>query len=227
MYREHHRQAAGHRGRLPASGAGLLAGGPAAAGDRDARDGAQERRHAARGPHQARPVPDGGRSGPPGDRSAGRRLPATIPDALIALGNAYVAAGRPGRRDADVHAPAHDRSGQRAWPTRTSASRSSAHGTSARPRRRFGARSALDPILAGAHTALGVVLASTDRRDEAIAAWKRAVELDPQETERAVQPDRRIWRPPAAATRRGLRRAIPRDRAARPRRRSGRRLIGK
>ena len=36
----------------------------------------------------------------------------------------------------------------------------------------------LDGQLAGAHTALGVVLANTGRRAEAIEAWKRAVQLD-------------------------------------------------
>ena len=36
----------------------------------------------------------------------------------------------------------------------------------------------LDEQLAGAHTALGVVLANTGRRAEAIDEWKRAVQLD-------------------------------------------------
>jgi Flp pilus assembly protein TadD len=35
----------------------------------------------------------------------------------------------------------------------------------------------LDPTLAGAYTALGVVLASTGRRPEAMDAWKRAADL--------------------------------------------------
>lgn len=37
----------------------------------------------------------------------------------------------------------------------------------------------LEPGLAGAHTALGVLLANTGRMPEAIAAWSRALELDP------------------------------------------------
>ena len=36
----------------------------------------------------------------------------------------------------------------------------------------------LDRSLAGAHTALGLVLAGTDRRDEAIEEWKRALAID-------------------------------------------------
>jgi Flp pilus assembly protein TadD len=36
----------------------------------------------------------------------------------------------------------------------------------------------MDPKLSGAWTALGVALASTDRRADAIDAWKRAVALD-------------------------------------------------
>jgi protein O-GlcNAc transferase len=39
----------------------------------------------------------------------------------------------------------------------------------------------VDPARAGAHTALGVALASTGRRPEAIDAWKRAIALDPSE----------------------------------------------
>jgi superkiller protein 3 len=42
----------------------------------------------------------------------------------------------------------------------------------------------LDPSLAGAYTALGVVLASTGRKAEAIEAWKRAADLgDPNALE--------------------------------------------
>ena len=36
----------------------------------------------------------------------------------------------------------------------------------------------LEPTLGGAHTALGVVLASTARKADAIDEWKRAIELD-------------------------------------------------
>jgi Flp pilus assembly protein TadD len=35
----------------------------------------------------------------------------------------------------------------------------------------------LDPSLAAAHTALGVVLATTGRKAEAIAAWQKAAAL--------------------------------------------------
>ena len=41
---------------------------------------------------------------------------------------------------------------------------------------------ALDPRLAGAYTALGVLLANTGRQSEAIDAWKRALQLDPNDT---------------------------------------------
>ena len=44
-------------------------------------------------------------------------------------------------------------------------------------RPRCAGRCELDPNLAGAHTALGVVLASTGRKAEAIEAWKRAAAL--------------------------------------------------
>ena len=79
MYRDIIAQTAGYRGRVPAPGARLLAGRPAARRDRDARVGAQARRHAARSAHQARPVPDAGRPGAPGHRTARRRSPGTIP----------------------------------------------------------------------------------------------------------------------------------------------------
>lgn len=38
---------------------------------------------------------------------------------------------------------------------------------------------AADPDLPDAHTTLGVLLSATDRKDDAIASWKRAVALDP------------------------------------------------
>ena len=102
------------------------------------------------------------------------------PDALIALGNAYVAAGRPA--DAirtftrlltidPANALAYQNIGIAELGARNAAAAETAlrHAVS------------LDPSLPGAHTALGVVLAGSNRRDEAIAMWKRAVDLDPQE----------------------------------------------
>ena len=102
------------------------------------------------------------------------------PDALIALGNAYVAAGRPA--DAirtftrlltidPANALAYQNTGIAELGARNAAAAETAlrHAIS------------LDPSLPGAHTALGVVLAGSNRRDEAIAMWKRAVDLDPQE----------------------------------------------
>ncbi len=100
------------------------------------------------------------------------------PDAMIALGNAYVAAGR--RADAirtfrrllaadPKNGLAHENIGvvhlqaREFGPAETELRQALA----------------LDPRLAGANTALGVVLAQTGRRSEAIDAWKRAVDLDP------------------------------------------------
>jgi arylsulfatase A-like enzyme/Tfp pilus assembly protein PilF len=102
------------------------------------------------------------------------------PDALIALGNAYLAAGR--RTDAiktfrrllaadPKNGLAHENIGvvhlgAREYDPAETELRQAID---------------LDPRLAGAHTALGVVLAATGRRSEAIDAWKRAIDLDPGE----------------------------------------------
>lgn len=104
----------------------------------------------------------------------------TDPDALIALGNAYIVGGRP--RDALA---TYERLLQ------IDASNAVAHENIGAAQLRTGDRAAaeqslrraiaLDPNRAGAHTTLGVVLASTGRRDEAIDAWKRAITLDPLE----------------------------------------------
>lgn len=100
------------------------------------------------------------------------------PDALTALGNAYVLADRP--RDAIAsfdkllsidpeNALAYENIGAaqlqaRNFPAAEAALRRSI---------------ALDPARAGAHTSLGVALASTGRRADAIESWKRAIALDP------------------------------------------------
>ncbi len=102
------------------------------------------------------------------------------PDALVALGNAYVAAGR--RADAlrtfgrllavdPGNGLAHENIGVVHLQARDYAA------AEASLRRAID----LDPKLAGAHTALGVVLSVTGRRDEAIDAWKRALGADPAE----------------------------------------------
>jgi arylsulfatase A-like enzyme/Tfp pilus assembly protein PilF len=102
------------------------------------------------------------------------------PDALVTLGNAYQLAGRP--RDAIAtfqrllaadpgNALAHENIG-------TSQLQSGdVVAAEASLRRAI----ELDGTLPGAHTALGVVLAGTERRGEAIEEWKRAVALDPNE----------------------------------------------
>jgi arylsulfatase A-like enzyme/tetratricopeptide (TPR) repeat protein len=102
------------------------------------------------------------------------------PDALVALGNAYLFAGRP----ADAirtfeHLAAID-------PTNGLAHENIGI-TKLQARDYAGAEAALrkaldvDPNLAGAYTALGVVFAQTNRRPDAIEAWKRAVAVDPRE----------------------------------------------
>jgi Flp pilus assembly protein TadD len=98
------------------------------------------------------------------------------PDALIALGNAYVVAGR--NADAvrtfrslleldDRNALAYQNLGT----AQLQAKDLRAAETSLKRAVQ------LDPSLAGAYTALGVVLATTGRKAEAIDAWKRAAEL--------------------------------------------------
>ena len=100
------------------------------------------------------------------------------PDALIVLGNAFALAGR--------HADA----------ARTFTSLLAQHPDDAVALENLGAMQLqaedypsaerslrraieIDPRRAGAHTALGVVLASTGRKAEAISMWTRALELDP------------------------------------------------
>ncbi|MGE5832950.1 MAG: sulfatase-like hydrolase/transferase, partial [Acidobacteriota bacterium] len=99
------------------------------------------------------------------------------PDALIALGNAYQMAGRP----ADAiqtfkHLLVVDPKNGLAYEN---------IGVTQLQGRDYAAAEAslrraldLDPNLPGAYTALGVVMASTGRKSEAIEAWTRAVEID-------------------------------------------------
>jgi arylsulfatase A-like enzyme/tetratricopeptide (TPR) repeat protein len=99
------------------------------------------------------------------------------PDALVALGNAYLMSGR--TQDALKtfrHLLEVDPD---------SALANQNIGTAQLQARDFGAAEAslrkavdMDPKLSGAWTALGVALASTGRRSDAIDAWKRAVALD-------------------------------------------------
>jgi arylsulfatase A-like enzyme/Tfp pilus assembly protein PilF len=98
------------------------------------------------------------------------------PDALIALGNAYTMAGRlaDGRRTfrhlIDVD-PANALGYENLGATELQAK----NFTEAEALLRKAI--ALDSRLAGAYTALGVTLASTGRKAEAIDAWKRAADL--------------------------------------------------
>lgn len=99
------------------------------------------------------------------------------PDALIALGNTYQMAGR----TADAvrtfehlaavdpkNGIAHENIGIARLEARDLA------GAEASLRKAL----EIDPSLAGAYTALGVVFARTNRRNDAIESWKRAVTLD-------------------------------------------------
>jgi arylsulfatase A-like enzyme/tetratricopeptide (TPR) repeat protein len=100
------------------------------------------------------------------------------PDALTALGNAYILAGRP--RDAlpafgkllvgdPKNAVAYENIGAAHLHARSFAAAEDALRLSI----------ALDPTRGGAHTSLGVALASTGRRTAAIESWKQALALDP------------------------------------------------
>jgi arylsulfatase A-like enzyme/Tfp pilus assembly protein PilF len=99
------------------------------------------------------------------------------PDALVALGNAYELAGR--HADAMrtfTHLIEVDPENGLAYENIGTAQLQAKDlpGAEASLRKAI----AVDPNLAGAHTALGVVLATTGRKTEAIEEWKRAVTLD-------------------------------------------------
>jgi arylsulfatase A-like enzyme/Tfp pilus assembly protein PilF len=98
------------------------------------------------------------------------------PDALIALGNAYVVAGRipDGVRTFNRllvldpnNALAHENLGTALLQGKNYAAAEASLKRAVQ----------LDPSLAGAYTALGVVLATTGRKAEAIDAWRRAADL--------------------------------------------------
>ena len=99
------------------------------------------------------------------------------PDALVALGNAYLVSGRTNHALATFrHLLTVDPGSALAYQN---------IGTAQLEGRDFAAAEAslrkavqMDPQLSGAWTAMGVALASTNRRTEAIEAWKRAVALD-------------------------------------------------
>ena len=102
------------------------------------------------------------------------------PDALIALGNAYQLAGQ--TQDAVstfTRLLEIDPKNGLAWENIGTAQLQAKDFTAAE--RSLRQAVALDGTLAGAYTALGVVLASTNRTREAIDVWKNAVALDPGE----------------------------------------------
>ena len=99
------------------------------------------------------------------------------PDALVALGNAYQLGDRPAdairtfKRLLDV-----DPKNGLAWENIGTSQLQSGDVAAAEVSLRRAIE--LDRNLAGAHTALGVALAGTNRRDEAIEEWKRAIAID-------------------------------------------------
>jgi len=99
------------------------------------------------------------------------------PDALTALGNAYIMAGRTDQAIATFNRLlATDPANALAYENIGAAELRA--GNPSRAERALRRALELDPGLGGAHTALGVALASTGRRDEAIDSWKRAIALD-------------------------------------------------
>ena len=102
------------------------------------------------------------------------------PDALIALGNAYTAAGR----NADAirtfsHLLEIDPKSALAYQDLGTAQLQAKDLKDAEASLRRAIE--LDPTLSGAYTALGVVFASTGRTTEAVDAWKKALALDPND----------------------------------------------
>ena len=99
------------------------------------------------------------------------------PDALVALGNAYQLGGHPAdairtfKRLLEI-----DPKNGLAWENIGTSQLQSGDVAAAEASLRRAIE--LDRSLAGAHTALGVVLAGTNRRDEAIEEWKRAIAID-------------------------------------------------
>ena len=103
------------------------------------------------------------------------------PDALIALGNAYTAANR----NADAirtftHLLEIDPKSALAYQDLGTAQLQAKDVKNAESSLRRAIQ--LDSSLSGAYTALGVVLASTGRAPEAVDAWKKALALDPNDT---------------------------------------------
>ena len=98
------------------------------------------------------------------------------PDALIALGNAYVVANRiPDGIRTFTRILALDPASALAYENLGTAQ---LHGKDYKAAESSLRRAVqLDPSLAGAYTALGVVLAATGRKPEAIEVWKRAADL--------------------------------------------------
>ncbi len=119
----------------------------------------------------AMPATAGGK--PPGAAASGVN---NDPDALIALGNAYLVAGRNAdavrtfTRLLDL-----DPSSALAYQNIGTAHLQAKNLEEAEASLRHAVQ--LDPSLAGAYTALGVVLATTGRKAAAIEAWKRAADL--------------------------------------------------
>jgi arylsulfatase A-like enzyme/Tfp pilus assembly protein PilF len=101
-------------------------------------------------------------------------------DALTALGNAYVMAGRLGEASAIFRRLlAADPANALAWENLGTAQLQAGDAPGAEVSLRRAIE--LDPSLAAAYTALGVVLANTGRASAAIDAWTKALTLDPDD----------------------------------------------
>jgi len=102
------------------------------------------------------------------------------PDALIALGNAYIGANRNGDAIRTFrHLLEIDTKSAIAYQDLGTAELQAKDLRGAEASLRHAIE--LDQSLAGAYTALGVVLATTGRKDEAVDVWKRAIALDPND----------------------------------------------
>ncbi|MEO6239337.1 MAG: sulfatase-like hydrolase/transferase [Vicinamibacterales bacterium] len=127
-------------------------------------------------PFAAGAVADNKRAGSAGTAADGAFAD---PDALTALGNAYIVAGRyPDAVRTFTRLLALEPDNALAHENLGTAHLQSKNYKAAEASLRRAVQ--LDPALAGAHTALGVLLATTGRRNEAIEAWKRAAALGDQ-----------------------------------------------
>ena len=175
---ERHRKAAGHGGRLPQAGAVYWRRRPAARGDRDARS-QRSRNGVTQSEVRNKLGQYLAKSGQAAARDRAARTRRRRRSGRAGRARQRLSARRPPCRCLARIPPASSTSIQRAGSrTRTSESRSFRRGIFRQLKRSLRKALELEPTLGGAHTALGVVLASTARKADAIDEWKRAIELD-------------------------------------------------